>query len=257
MTDNLPKKTEKRIFSAEFPAELNENYRRSPIIENQIKELLCVSEKEFSARLQLKDSRSDNYLKGEILIGLLTLARAENLSRIEDQIAEKLGRICDNLIRKFLKAKGFGENFIEEAVSELTFEMFAQILGRREKSYDFWEVNFFVSLQRLTGGYLRKHGTKARLTATFSELSNAENEDEFNYESNLPEYENLNAQEKLELKQILGKMPDEHRKIFLLYRVEKWTQEQIAEIFGFTARTVRSRLTEIGKFLEQFRGGGK
>jgi RNA polymerase sigma factor (sigma-70 family) len=260
LTDNFSQNAKRRIFSAECPFQLRENYKRSQLVENQIKEVFQFSENDFSSRLQVKDSNSEKYLKGETLVCLLNLARAESLYHIEDLIGAKLARICENLIRKFLKGKGFGENFIEEAVGALVFEMFTQILERKEKSYDFWEVNFYVSLQRLTNGYLRKHGSKANLTDTFSELSTAENEDEFNFESNLPEYENLTAQEKLEIKQILIKMSDEHRKIFILYAADGWTQEQIAEVFGFTARTVRNRLRQIDEFLQSFRssqGDGK
>lgn len=260
MTDNFSENSNQRTFTVEVPADLTGNYKRSLLVENQVKEILQFSENEFSERLQFKDSRSEKYLKGETLVCLLNLARTENLSHIEDLIGAKLARICENLIRKFLKGKKIGEDFIEEAVGELTFEMFTQILERREKSYDFWQVNFYVSLQRLTNSYLRKHSAKANLTHTFSELSSAENEDEFNFESSLPEYENLAIEEKLEIKQILGKMPDEHRKIFILYAVDGWTQEQIAEVFGFTARTVRNRLKQIDEFLRNFRnskGGGK
>lgn len=261
MTDYFSENPKQRTFSAEAPLELRGDYKRAAPVENQIKESLRLSENEFFERLAVRDSNSEKHLKGETLIGLLSLARAEKLFHVEDAIGAKLARICENLIRRFLRGKDFGENFIEEAVGHLTFEMFTQILERREKSYDFWEVNFFVSLQRLTNGYLRKHGAKANFTKTFSELSGDAGEDEFNFESNLPEYENLTTVENLEIKQILGKMSDEHRKIFISYRIDGWTQEQIAEIFGFTTRTLRTRLKQIDEFLQSFRGsregGGK
>lgn len=261
MTDNFSNNPRRqRIFSAEFPPELNENNKRSSLIENQITEVLQFSEDDFSARLKITDYKSENYLKGETLICLLNLARAENLVYVADLISNKLAGICDKLVRDFLQKKGFGENFIEEAIGELVFEMFTQILERKEKSYDFWEVNFYVSLQRLTKNYLRKHEAKASLTNNFAELSSVENEDEFDFESSLPKFETLTVERKLEIKQILGKMPDEHRRIFHLYYIEDWAQAQIAEVFGFTARTVRNRLKDIEDFLEKFRnsqGGEK
>jgi RNA polymerase sigma factor (sigma-70 family) len=252
LTDKFSENPKQRIFSAEIPPDLRENYKRLPLIENQIREVLQLSGNDFSARLEIKDASSEKYLKGETLIGLLNIARAENLSHIQDSIAAKLARICENLIRKFLRAKGLSESFIEEAVSAIIGGFFGQILERKEKSYDFWEVNFYVSLQRLTTNYLRKRESKSKLTNTFSELSNVET-DEFNYENNLRKPEILSIEKKIEIKEILMKMPDENRKIFILHRVDGWTQEQIAEVFGITARTVRNRLKQIDEFLQNFR----
>jgi RNA polymerase sigma factor (sigma-70 family) len=256
LTDNLSYQTNKRIFSAATPLVLNADYRRSAEIEKQIAECLALSDLDFKARLAINKFNSPNFVKGETLVCLLGLAHAENLFQIRE-IAARLTKIGENLVRKFLRAKDYGENFIEEAVGEIIAEMLIQILGRGEKSYDFWEVNFYSSLERLTNNYLRKHGAKSRLTATFSELSNAETEDEFDFESRLENDETLSVEKQLEIKEILGKMTGENRRIFIFHRVSGWTQEQIAEVLGITARTVRNRLKQIDEFLEDFRSRGE
>lgn len=252
MTDNLSNNLNRRIFRSETAPSLGENYRRPPEIENQITEALLFSETEFATRLAVADFKSEKYLKGETLVCLLSAAHSENLFQIKD-IAESLARICERLVRRFLRVKDLGENFIEEAVGEIIAEMFAQILGRGKQSYDFWEVNFYVSVQRLATNFCRKHRSKSNLTDTFSELSNAGNEDEFSFEARLEKFETLTIEKKLEVKEILGKMTDENRQIFIFHRVEGWTQEQIAEVFGVTARTVRNRLKFIDNFLSDFR----
>jgi len=257
LTDNPLENLERQIFSAKTPPKLNADYNRESEIENQIIECLHLSETEFAARLVITNFKSENYLKGETLVCLLGIAQRENQFQIVDSTAEKLAKISEKIVRYFLRKRDFGENFIDEAVGEITSEMFVQILGRSVKSYDFWEKNFYVSLQRLTTNYLRKYGAKARLTDTFSELSNAENKEEFDFESSLPKYETLTIEEKLEIKDIIGKMSDENRLIFIHYHADDWTQEQIAEILGVTARTVRNRLKQIGEFLRDFRKGEK
>lgn len=242
-----------------MPPALNADYKRSPEIEKQIAECLALSETDFRVRLTVNKFNSADFLKGEILVCLLGLAHEENLFQVRE-IAERLTRICENLVRRFLRAKDTSENFIEEAIGEISAEMLIQILGRTEKSYDFWEVNFYSSLERLTNNYLRKHGAKSRLTDTFSELSNAENVNEFDFESKVEDFGTLTVEKKLEIKEILGKMTDENRQIFIFHRVSGWTQEQIAEVLGITARTVRNRLKIIDEFLKDFRseyGGEK
>ena len=256
MTDNFSNNLQQqRIFRAERAPELNADYRRPPLIENQFAECLNFSKDELAARIKIKDSRSGKYLRAETLIALLAQARAENLPEIEDLICPRLARIVENLIRNFLWAKNLSENFIEEAVGEIIGEFFGQILERRQQSYNFWEVNFYVSLQRLTKVYLRKNEPKARITDTFSELTSAEN-DGLAFEDNLMKYENLTVQKKLEIKQIVGKMPNEHRLIFICYYIGEWTQEQIAQTIGVTDRTVRARLKAINVFLNDFRASG-
>lgn len=249
MPENFSNQPEQRIFSAEKPPELHDGYNRPPEIENQIGEVLQSSERELTARLRS--------LKGETLVCLLTLARAENLPQIEDLIAPRLARIAENIARRFLKAKDFSENFIEEAVGDLVFEMFSQILRRGQKSFDFWEVNFYVALERLTRSFLRKRAAQARATETFSELSGGDGEGEFEFENSLPKFEALTIEEKLEIKDIVAKMPEQTRKIFILYYVEDWKQAQIAEVFTITTRTVRSRLKEADALFKNYLTGGE
>lgn len=259
MTDNLSTDKNQRIFGAATSPALNADYKRSPEIEKQIAECLALSEADFRVRLAINKFNSANFLKGETLVCLLGLAHKGNLFQVGD-IAERLTQICENLVRKFLRSKDSRENFIEEAIGEISGEMLIQILGRAEKSYDFWEVNFYSSLERLTNNYLRKHGAKSRLTDTFSELSNHENENEFDFENRLEDFGTLTIEKKLEIKEILGKMTGENRQIFIFHLVSGWTQEQIAEILGITARTVRNRLKTIDEFLKAFRndyGGEK
>ncbi|CAN5643856.1 hypothetical protein BH20ACI4_BH20ACI4_07870 [soil metagenome] len=253
MTDNLSNNAQTRIFETESPAKLKADYERQPEIENQIKEVLQISKTELAARLAIENFRSPDYLKGEILVCLLDLARVENQPLIYDSVADKLARIGNKIIRKLLRGKGFDENFVEEAVGEIIVEMFVQILGRAEKSYDFWEVCFYNSLEKLTNNYLRKHGAKAKSTDTFSDLSNAENENEFDFESNLPNFENLTIEKRFEVKEILTKLSEEDRKIFIFFHAGDWTQAEIAQFFGVTARTIRNRLTQIDEFLKDFR----
>ena len=257
MTGNLSNKSNQKLFSTENPPKLNADYEREPEIENQLIECLRLSETELAARLAISNFKAENYLKGETLICLLNLARAENQTRIFDSIAEKLAKVSEKIVRNLLRNRNFGENFIEEAVGETIFKMFVQILERTEVSYEFWEKNFYVSLQRLVTNHLRKHGAKAKLTNTFSDLSGGENENEFDFEGSLPKYETLTIAEKFELKEIVGKMSEENRLIFIFHRVEGWTQEEIAAVFNITARTVRNRLKQIDEFLEDFRRGEK
>lgn len=254
MPDNFSNSLKQRIFKAELPPGLKGARERTPEIENQIVECLQFSESELAARLAIADFKLPNYLKGETLICLLGEAYRQDQSHIADMISAKLAKIVEVIAAEYLRKKGFDNFFIEDAIAELIVEMLTQVIGRERDSYDFWEVNFYVALQRLIGGFVKKHETEEKLTATFSELSDGENEDEF--ENIFPNPEKLTIEEKLDIKEILGKLPDTHRRIYLWYHVEEWTQEQIADVLGITARTVRTRLKESEELLRNQRDTG-
>ena len=257
MSPNLPNIPSPRLLRAENPPKLHERYTRQPAVEDEIRNCLRLSETELATRLKVTNFRAPEFVKAETLVCLLGLARVENSLRIENLIAAKLAEICDNLGRRFLRSKGLSDNFTEEAVGAATFEMLMQILERNEKSYDFWEVNFYTALQRLLHNYRRKHARESYSTATFSELSDSAGEFETDFENTLPSRETFTVEKKIGVTQILAKMTDEQRRIFIYYYVDSWTQPQIAEVFGVTARTVRNRLSDIDKFLQKFRGVNK
>ena len=253
MTDNLSSQTYQRIFGAEIPPKLDGQYARLPEVENQIRQVLTLSAAEFSARLANNDRESEYFLRAETLICLLCVAHTEDSFQIENLIAERLLLICEKRIRKMLSDKSFDRNFIEEAIRDIYAEMTAQIISRTEKSYDFWEVRFYKTLTTLTYVYLRKHAAKSRATSLFSELSN-ENE-EANFEDGLEGSENFSK--KLEIKEtnkkVLGEMPEDLRKIFILYYRDDETQKTIAAGLHISDRTVRNKLDKIKDFLNDWR----
>lgn len=253
MTDNLSSQTNQRIFGAEIPPKLDGQYARLPEVENQIRQVLMLSAAEFSVRLANNDRESGHFLRAETLICLLCVAHAEDSFHLENLIAERLLLICEKRVRKMLSDKSLDRNFIEESVRDIYAEMAAQIIRRTEKSYDFWEVRFYKTLTTLTYVYLRKHAAKNRATSLFSELSN-ENE-EANFEDGLESGENFSK--KLEIKEtnkkVLGEMPEDLRKIFILYYRDDETQKTIAAGLHISDRTVRNKLDKINDFLNDWR----
>lgn len=253
MTDNLSNNSNRRIFGAEAPPKLNADYERLPEIETQIEECLRLSETDFRARLAITDRENENFPREETLVCLLSLAHSENLFQIENPICEKLFASCKKRIEKVLRKDSFDENFIEEAVGDIQLQMLRQIFERTEKSYDFWEARFYKALNALISAYRRKHAEKYRATWAFSELSN--DDDETDYENRLIDDEDFSAKREKHLasREILAGMPKDLRQIFILYYVEEETQEAIAEAFGITARTVRNKLRKIGESLDAHR----
>lgn len=83
-------------------------------------------------------------------------------------IVSKLTKIVDKLVRKFLQNKEFDEHYVEEAFARSLTEMIVQILGGQQVGYDFWEVNFYLSFERLTRNRLRKNTDEAKLDNNFS-----------------------------------------------------------------------------------------
>ncbi|HLM59740.1 MAG TPA: sigma-70 family RNA polymerase sigma factor, partial [Pyrinomonadaceae bacterium] len=244
MTDNLSNKKNQRIFGAEFPPKLNADYERLPEVANQIREVLRLSEAEFANRLAVNDFHSEKFLRAETLICLLSLAHAENLFRIENLIAERLLVVCRNRLRRILRNKSFDENFIEEMMLDIYADIVNQSLGRKHKSYDYWEVRFYKALTALVQNFLRKHSDKYRATALFSELSN---EGETAFEEKLESGENFAREFEIKetSKKIVKNLPEDLRKIFILHYSDGETQKTIAEKLDITDRTVRTKLSKI------------
>ena len=250
MTDNFSDNPTTRIFSTEKPPELRAGYERLPEIENQIVECSQLSETEFAEWLAVQDFHSEKFLRAETLICLLNLAHAENLFELENLIAERLFLMCRRRIRKILQDKSFDADFIEETVRDIYAEMIIQNLERTQKSYDFWEVRFYKALTSLVQNHIRKHSAKYRATALFSELS-TENEVEFDAGKAEDFSEKIEIRETN--KKVLEKMPEDLRKIFILYFRDGETQKTIAERLSVTDRTVRNKLEKINKFLDEWR----
>lgn len=253
MSDNLLENANQRIFGAEIPPKLDGQYVRLPEVENQIRQVLTLSAAEFSARLANNDRESEYFLRAETLVCLLCVAHAEDSFHIENLIAERLLLICEKRIRKMLSDKSLDRHFIEEAVRDIYAEMAAQIIRRTEKSYDFWEVRFYKTLTTLTYIYLRKHAAKRRATALFTELSNED--DETDFETRLESGEDLAR--KIEIREtsrkVLNAMPEDLRKIFILYYRDDETQKTIAAGLHISDRTVRNKLDKINDFLNDWR----
>lgn len=253
MSDNLLGNANQRIFGAEIPPKLGGQYARLPEVENQITEALILSVAEFSARLANNDRESEYFLRAETMVCLLCVAHAEDSFHTENLIAERLLLICEKRVRKMLPDKSLDRNFIEEAVRDIYAEMAAQIIRRTEKSYDFWEVRFYKTLTTLTYVYLRKHAAKRRATALFTELSNED--DETDFETRLESGEDL--AKKIEIREtsrkVLNAMPEDLRKIFILYYRDDETQKTIAAGLNISDRTVRNKLDKIKDFLNDWR----
>ena len=253
MTDNLPDNPARRAFGADVAPEIA--YKRLPEVENQITECLQLSEAELLARLTINKRQEKDFLRHETLACLLFLAHRGNLVQIENQVAERLYASCEQRVRKFLKLKNFDENFIETAIGDIQLNMLEQVLERKEKSYDFWEVLFHRTLDALVSGYLHKHGEKRRATNLFAEMSDAADDDgdEADFESNLKSLETLTPDERVDLREVLSKLPEENRKIFVFHYGYGWTQEEIANTLDMTARTVRNRLKQINELTNRWR----
>lgn len=252
MTDNLSETTKRRIFQAATPPKLGADYQRFPEVEKQIEECLRLSESEFRAHLAITNRKDEFFLKEQTLACLLCLAHSEKNFQIENPIFERLSASCEKRIKIVLRQDLFDENFIEEAVGDILLQMLKQIFERGEKSYDFWEVDFYKTLNALIYAYRRKYAKKFRATRLFSEMPKDE---ETNYEDRLIDDEKYadRQERRLVSRKILAEMPKDLRRIFILYYVDEETQKTIAEVFGTTDRTVRNQLKRIETFLDSWR----
>lgn len=250
MTDNLPNKAQ-NLFGTKMPPELK-NYGRLPETENQISEVWDLSETEFIRRLKINDFQHKDFIRAETLACLLNFAHSENLSEIERLIYERLFVICKNRIRKTLRDKNYDEDFIEELTHNVFTDVYRQIIERRQRSYDYWEVRFYQSLKFIVQNFLQKHLPAKDATNLFSEKSG---KDEIPFEETLETTENFakNFEIRETNRKILVRMPKDLQKIFILHYRDGETQKRIAESFGISDRTVRNKLVKIAEFLEQWR----
>jgi len=248
----LSETIKKRIFSVEVPPELK-NYGRLAETESQINEVWQLPETEFLRRLKITDYRNKDFIRAETLACLLNFAHSENLAEIERLIYERLFIVCKNYVRKMGRDKKIvDEDFIEELARDVFAEVYRQVIERRQKCYDYWEVRFYQPLKFIAQSHLQKHATEYDATELFSEKSG---ENEMPFEETLETNENFARD--LEIREtnrkILAPMTEDLRKIFIFHYRDGETQKKIAEYLGISDRSVRYKLAEIAKFLDQWR----
>jgi RNA polymerase sigma factor (sigma-70 family) len=224
---------------------------REPRVEAQIRQLLMVSNVEFWRRAEVRDHRSADWIQEETLVGLLRIREREGDTRTADRIAELLIDRTARKIARQIACWKLAPHHADECLQDVQSSLIEAIYSG-ERNHEFWEVRFWVCLERRINNAVRKYHN-----VTTRELSLQPMEDEEGHQAErLEQFQApipVTPQERVEAGEALAVLTENERIAFVLYNGEQWSQQEIADHLQVSDRTVRNLLVRAHKRLEPWR----
>lgn len=227
-------------------------YFRSEEVIAQIQWLSSMPTKEIVKLAHERADASSYVVKEETLVHLLREAHQSDNLELADELSESLlSRIAPSIRRATIFLKTSSETHWEQCVEEITHKVLLSLIDCSAKN-EFWELKFWLCLKRIVINVNEKY----RRTIE-NEWNPAVYADESGGEiSTLDQYADPNSsrfQERLEAKEALGILPFKLLKTAKLLFEEDWSQQEVAEYFGVTDKTIRNWLTTIKKTLSRYK----
>ncbi len=224
---------------------------REPRVEAQIRQLLQASRVEFWRRAVVRDHHSPDWIQEETLVSLLRIWERGGDTRTADRIAELLIDRTARKIARQIACWKLSPQHAEECLQDVQSSLIEAIYSG-ERSHEFWEVRFWVCLERRINNAVRRYRT-----VTVREVSLQPIEDEEGHQTERLEQFHaptpLTPQDRVEMGEALALLTENERTAFVLYNGEQWSQQEIADHLQVSDRTVRNLLVRAHKRLEPWR----
>jgi DNA-directed RNA polymerase specialized sigma24 family protein len=258
-------------------------YVRPADIERQVLAALPLSRDELRRRAAVSDRGSPEYLKEESLVHLLRHHhRHGDEGRVSD-LSAALVRRTTRIIRKRLWS--LGNEALEEGYAEVVTRFFGKILDVASDRADFYEVRFWVALERLciqvfglqlvelerrqkevsfaqVPGYEDDDGDEAEPETKGVRLSEADKRRTSSPSSEEPTVDSDRAREARRI--AITQLEEPFRSAYMLRHYHGWPIEDqdpnvptISRHFRKTSRTIRNWLEQAEEVLANWRGGRK
>ena len=227
-----------------------EGRTREPEVEAQVRALLRCAPAEFRFRLCLEDRNCAEWAQTETLVALIRILHRCGEDEAAWDIAPILIKRSAGFLHKKLRVWRLNPTQMEDCLQEIQHQMILELFNTQAGA-EFWEVRFWLCLERRLTDVTRRHQNRA--DREFS--ADAPTGDEETAEAPLARIEDtrgLSAQTRMEIREALASLTPSERTAFVLYRFEEWSQPEIADYLKVTDRTVRNLLNRAQQRLEQW-----
>ncbi len=237
-------------------------YTREPEVEEQVRHLSALPDRARRERLMITDRAHPGFVREEALVYWLRAYHVRADDGVAWQIADLLAQRTASHIRRKLSRWRLSADEKEECARDL-FADLCSALFRHDPAAEFWEVRFWVCLDRRLWNLAQK-----RQAAADSELRLADREDSEEGGSADPLQQVPDAgpgpETLAEHRDALGTLTENERLALYLRYVEGWPEESenpdqpsVARVLGVTGRTVRNYLRRAEVKLRAWRQGGE
>lgn len=224
---------------------------REPRVTAQINLLLHSPRAEFWRRARQREHTSPDWLQEETLVALLRIWERQGDTQTADRIAELLIDRTARKIARQIACWKLAPQYVEECTLDVQTGMIEAIYSG-ERNHEFWEVRFWVCLERRINNMVRKYRNlmereQAPPVHDFEDGTQSETLEQ------IAAFESVTTQQRVEINEALALLTEHERLAFVLYNGQQWSQQEIAEHLNVTDRTVRNLLTRAHKRLEPWR----
>jgi RNA polymerase sigma factor (sigma-70 family) len=224
---------------------------REPRVEAQLRDLLNAPRAEFWRRAAVRDHTSLDWIQEETLVGLLRIWDREGDAKTADRIAELLIERTARKITRHIACWKLASKQVVECTQDVQISLIEAIYSG-ERSHEFWEVRFWVCLERRINNAVRKYRTQTDHETTLQPLEDEDGHLTERIET-FAAATPISPQERVEMSEALALLTENERVAFVLYNGEQWSQQEIADHLNVTDRTVRNLLGRAHKRLEPWR----
>ncbi len=226
-------------------------YVREARIERQIGALLPLAEPARRARFALANRRDPDFVGEEALVYWLRAYRRAGDDATAWRLAENLVERVAGHVRRHVERWRLGQDESDECARDLFVALFAAVFDDGPGG-EFWEVRFWVCLDRRLWNLLEKRQAVADLAETgIGETNAGDDETGATRENSLLRVVDpkLGPARQAELGEALAQLTENERLAVYLCRVEGWPEESddparpsAARVLGVTGRSVRNYL---------------
>jgi RNA polymerase sigma factor (sigma-70 family) len=238
-------------------------FQRPPEAERQIADALRVDPAEWPARASIADRAAAGYLQEEALVYLLRVAARARNTRLVGDLSEALLRRCASYVHARLWK--LGKDAADDGYNDVVQQLFERILDLDTDRGDFFQVRFWLGLERLTTrafNTLAKEYNRGRQTISISQLAGYNHDDNDDLRTvRAPELDVPSDERFVLIRDALDHVDEPYRTAFLLRHLARWptedqdpTVQTISTYFGKTSRTIRNWLERAEEQLQQWRG---
>jgi RNA polymerase sigma factor (sigma-70 family) len=224
---------------------------REPRVVAQINLMLQSPRAEFWRRARQREHTSPDWLQEETLVAILRIRERQGEPDEADRIAELLIERTTRKIARQIGCWKLASQYVEECTRDVQAGLIEAIYSD-ERNHEFWEVRFWVCLERRINNTVRKYRNLMDRETVYKIL---ESEDGSQTETVdfVPDVEPITPQLQAEMGEALALLTEHERLAFVLYNGEQWSQQEIAEHLQVTDRTVRNLLSRAHRRLEPWR----
>lgn len=227
-------------------------YFRSEEVIAQIQWLSSLSTSEIGKLAHERVDASSYVVKEETLVYLLREAHKSDNLELADELSESLlKRIAPSVRRATIFIKTSSETHWEQCVEEITHKVLLSFIDCSAKN-EFWELKFWLCLKRVEINVNEKY-RRIIENEWNPAIYTDESGSEISTMDQRADPDSSRFQDRLEAKEALGILPFKLLKTAKLLFEEDWSQQEVADYFGVTDKTIRNWLTTIKKTIDAYR----